>query len=304
MAPFFLIMGWRIIYIEEAKSVKLYLDNIKIEKETGDLMIPLSDIHTLVIDNQMISITIPLIVKCNEYNINVVVCSMEHEPFCLISPISGNYQSAIMLKKQIDWNENIKGLIHQKIIKNKIANQTDLLKHLNLSQVVIEKLFSFSYEVDFFDYTNREGLAAKMYFRELFGNDFKRFDEDIINAGLNYGYSILRSQISKTIVAKGLNPSLGIFHKGYNNPYNLSDDIIEVFRPIIDEYVYKKLLDSYIFKKENRLELIAQTAKDAYICKQRQSIFNVIKIYVEKIIDCFEKNDPNLFEPVSLIYEL
>ena len=79
------------------------------------------------------------------------------------------------------------------------------------------------------DKSNREGLAAKVYFHELFGLDFRRFDDDIINAGLNYGYAILRSQISKTVIAKGLNPCLGIFHKGYDNPFNLSDDIIEVY---------------------------------------------------------------------------
>lgn len=143
-----------------------------------------------------------------------------------------------------------------------------------------------------------------MYFRELFGEKFKRFDEDVVNAGLNYGYSLLRSQISKTIIAKGLNPSLGIFHKGYNNPYNLSDDIIEVFRPLIDEYVYSKLVDALLFKRENRLELIACTSKDAYICGKKQSLFNVIKIYLEKIIECFEENNPDKYEPVRLVYEL
>lgn len=297
-------MGWRILYIEEAKSVRLYLDNIRIEREVGDITVPLSDIHTLVIDNQMITITVPLIVKCSEYNINLIICSLEHIPTSTVSPISGNYQSAIMLRKQIDWDMHLKNIIHQKIIVNKIENQSDLLKHLGLQFDTIHKLLDFSREVQLSDYTNREGLAAKMYFRELFGSNFKRFDEDIINAGLNYGYSILRSQISKTIIAKGLNPSLGIFHKGYNNPFNLSDDIIEVFRPIIDEYVYKNMIDAIIFKKENRMELIACTAKDAYICGKRQSLFNVIRIYLEKILECFEENNPEKYESVRLIHEL
>lgn len=304
MQLLFYFMGWRIIYIEEAKSVRLYLDNIKIEKETGDLTVPLSDIHTLVIDNQMITITVPLIVKCSEYNINLIICSIQHIPISIISAITGNYQSAIMLKKQIDWNSHLKGIIHQKIIQNKIQNQGDLLKHFKLSYFSIQKLVDFSSDVLPFDATNREGLAAKIYFRELFGKDFIRFEENIINSGLNYGYSILRSQISKTIISKGLNPSLGIFHKGYNNPYNLSDDIIEVFRPIIDEYVYVYLIEAIIFKRDDRLGLINQTCKDAYIMGKRQSLFNVIRIYLEKIIECFENHDPKHFESVRLIYEL
>ena len=97
-------MGWRILYIEEAISVKLYLDNIRIEKETGFLTIPLSDIHTIVIDNQMISVTIPLIVKCSEYNINLVVCSIEHMPKASVISFNGNYQAPLVLKKQIMWD--------------------------------------------------------------------------------------------------------------------------------------------------------------------------------------------------------
>lgn len=304
MAPFSIYMSWRIIYIEEAKSVRLYLDNIKIEKETGELTVPLADIHTLVIDNQMISITVPLIVKCSEYNINLIICSMEHMPVSYINPFTGNFQSAMMLKKQISWDEYIKGIIHKKIIKNKIENQYSLLKHFNLNINTISKMVDFSYEVDSYDLTNREGLAAKMYFREPFGTDFKRFEEDPVNAGLNYGYSILRSQISKTIIAKGLNPSLGIFHKGYNNPFNLSDDIIEVFRPLIDEYVYLYLKDAIIFKKEHRLQIISQTTKEVYIEGKRQTIFNAIRIYLEKIIECFETNDPEKYLSIRLIHEL
>ncbi len=299
-----MLMGWRILYIENANSVRLYLDNLKIERDTGDLTVPLSDIHTLVFDNQMISITIPLIVKCCEYNIDIIVCSIEHMPSAYISPFSGNFQSPLILRKQISWNDEMKGILWQKIVKNKIENQVDLLKHLNKSQEVISKLVDFSCEVEENDITNREGLAAKMYFRELFGSEFKRFDDDVINAGLNYGYSILRSQISKTIVAKGLNATLGLFHKRYDNPFNLSDDIIEVFRPLIDEYVYKELREAIIFKKNNRIDLINQTTKDVYIKGNKQTLFNAIGIFIDKMLYFFETGDLNAYEQVRLIYEL
>lgn len=297
-------MGWRILYIEEANVVRLYLDNIKIERDVGELTVPLSDVHTLVIDNQTINITTPLIVKCSEYNINLIICSREHMPVAMISPFSGNYKSPLMLKKQINWDIFLKQELHMKIVKNKIENQCDLLKHLDKSQDVIRKMIDYSFEVHLSDETNREGLASKIYFRELFGEKFRRFDEDVLNAGLNYGYSILRSQISKVLVAKGLNTSLGIFHKGYDNPFNLSDDIIEVFRPLIDEYVYNNLMESIILKKVDRLGLIEVTTKDAIINMKRHTIFNVIEIYIEKIISCFEKNDSSDFESVRLIYGL
>lgn len=297
-------MGWRILYIENASAVRLYLDNIRIESTNGELTVPLSDIHTLVIDNQMITITIPLIVKCCEYNINFIICSLEHMPVSTISPFIGNYQSPLMLKKQIQWSDHTKMLLWQKIIKNKISNQKDLLKYLDLNPITNQILIDYEKNVLENDKSNREGLAAKVYFHELFGLDFRRFDDDIINAGLNYGYAILRSQISKTVIAKGLNPCLGIFHKGYDNPFNLSDDIIEVFRPLIDQYAYRNLRDAIIFTKKNRIELIELTGKDAIINFQKQTIFNVISMFIDKIIYIFETGDIESYIPVRLIYEL
>ena len=175
---------------------------------------------------------------------------------------------------------------------------------VNKNTEVINHIREFTKDIDDGDTTNREGLAAKMYFRELFGSNFRRFDEDIHNAGLNYGYAVLRSQISKTIVAKGLNTNIGIHHIGYDNFFNLSDDIIEVFRPIIDEYVYKTMMDSILFTKENRMSLIKQTSKDVYINGTKQTLFNAIEMYLEKIMNCFETGDIEQFSPIKLIYEL
>ena len=177
-----------------------------------------------------------------------------------------------------------------------------MLKHYNKNPDSIAKMVELASSIEIGDVTNREGLTAKIYFRALFGSDFKRFDDDVINAGLNYGYAILRSQISKTIIAKGLNPSLGIIHKGANNFFNLSDDIIEVFRPIIDEYVYLNLVDALFLTKQNRIELIRCTTKDCLIKNQRQSLFNTIEIYIEKILNVFETGDLSGYETVRLIY--
>ena len=301
---FYTKMGWRIVYIEQATTLKLYLDNIKVTNDLGEVTIPLSDIHTIVVDNQVVTITVPLLNKCSEYNINLVFCSLEHMPKCMINPLYGNYQTPAILKKQLAWNDELKGIIWKKIVINKINNQCDLLVSLEKNQDIINRIRDFTKEVENADVTNREGLAAKMYFRELFGANFRRFEEDILNAGLNYGYAVLRSQISKTIIAKGLNANLGIHHIGYDNLFNLSDDIIEVFRPIIDEYVYKKMTESIILSKDNRLGLIKQTTNDVFINGTKQTLFNAIEIFIEKIMYCFETSDLEAFASIKLIYEL
>lgn len=297
-------MGWRIVYIEKAMDLRLYLDNLKITDEKGSITIPLNDIHSLIIDNTQAKMTIPLILKCSEYNINLVICNIEHLPTTVINPISGNYKTYSQLTKQINWDQNLKRILHKEVVKNKINNQIDLLKKIDANYDVINKLYEFVDEVEDGDVTNREGLAAKMYFRELFSPDFKRFSNDVINAGLNYGYSILRSQISKTIIAKGLHPALGIFHKGPLNQYNLSDDLIEPLRPLIDNYVYNNLRDAIIFKRDHRLDLIKITTKDVYINSTKQSMFNAISILVDGIIKFFETADIENYSQINLLYEL
>lgn len=138
------------------------------------------------------------------------------------------------------------------------------------------------------DVTNREGLAAKSYFRELFGKDFNRNEDNIINASLNYGYSIIRSQICRSLVARGLNPHFGIFHKGIGNGFNLADDLIEVYRPIVDLWVYRNINNYDIFNKDIRINLINLTTKKIRYGNSNITIINSINSFINQIIDFFE----------------
>lgn len=152
------------------------------------------------------------------------------------------------------------------------------------------------------DSTNREGLAAKMYFRELFGSDFIRFNEDVVNAGLNYGYSIFRSLITSIIVAKGYLPNLGIFHIGKMNYFNLSDDVIEVFRPIVDDYVVNNMMQDIMFKQEHKDALINLTTQKIKIDNKKQTIPNAINIYLDSIFRFLEDDDPELIFPEVSVF--
>ncbi|MDD3422305.1 MAG: type II CRISPR-associated endonuclease Cas1 [Bacilli bacterium] len=298
-------MGWRIIYIEESDNISLHLDNIKVKSGVSELLIPLIDINALIIDNYKTTVTLNLLNKCLEYNVNVIICDHQHHPQGLVLPISGHYLSPIIFQKQMQWKDEQKSLLWRRIVKNKIFGQTLVLYELGKDQEVIDKMLAFSNEIVGNDDGNREGLCAKMYFRELFGKDFYRDKECVINAGLDYGYSIFRSLISKVIVSKGLHPNLGIFHKGTSNYFNLSDDIIEVFRPIVDLYVYNNLLDQQIFKKDHRLELIRLTTYKILYKNKKQTIFNVIEDYVDSIIAFFDKGDVSRITCITpVLYDL
>lgn len=297
-------MSHRVIYIEKCEYLRLYLDNLKVEYKDDELLLPISDIQILVIDNYKSSLTVPLINKLTENNVCTIICGIDHLPKSYIFPMNGHFSQSGNINKQIHWNENKKSILHQKIVKAKIYNQIEILKKNNKSFPVIQKMFQFYDEVELDDKTNREGLAAKIYFREMFGENFIRFDEDIINAGLNYGYSIFRSLISSIIVAKGYLPNMGIFHKGKQNMFNLSDDIIEVFRPIVDDYVLNNMVDDILFKQEHRESLIQLTNKKVKIDNRKQTIPNAIHIYLENIFKELESDVGTFLFPLPHCYDL
>lgn len=114
----------------------------------------------------------------------------------------------------------------------------------------------------------------------------------------------MRSQISQSIIAKGLNPSLGLFHKGPNNFFNLSDDLIEPFRPIVDKYVYDHVTEETVFNSEHKINLVKHLTQNIYFKDVSQTIFNVIRLYVDYIVSFLETGDiTNSFEHPIIKYE-
>lgn len=280
--------------------MRLYLDNLVVEKEGNEIRILISDIKCLIVDNNKANLSTQLINALTDNNVSVVICNLSHLPSTLLLPLSGNYASSGVISKQIMWDSSLKSKLHKEIVKGKIQSQIEILLKNDKSMKVISKLRNFMEEVTIGDETNREGLAAKVYFKEMFGKDFIRFEEDIINAGLNYGYAIFRSLISSIIVSKGLLLSLGIFHKGSQNSYNLADDIIEVYRPLVDDYVFNNMLNEEILTSKNKEGLIRLMDKKIEYNDQLQTITNSIELYVESIIRCFDEKSIEHFVSPSL----
>lgn len=283
-------MGYKTIYIRDSEKLRLYLDNLVVETKKGEIRFLISDLKYLIIDNYKAILSTQLINKLAENNVALVLCDLSHHPSTQLIPLNGHYASSGILKEQIEWKQELKQQIHTEIIKEKIQSQIYILQRNCLQEKVIARLNEFKSEVTLGDITNREGLAAKMYFREMFGPEFERFDLDIINAGLNYGYAIFRSLIEAVIVSKGLLPNLGIFHRGVTNQFNLADDIIEIYRPLVDDYVFNHLLEKEILINEDKEGLIKLTDLKIDYAGQIQSINNTIEMYIESIIRCFRNN--------------
>lgn len=283
-------MSWRTVVVTD-KAKLSYKNNYLIIRSKEIYMIHLSEINTVIVDSTAVNITSYLIAELINRKIKIIFCNQQRNPIGEILPYYGCYDSNKKLFKQLKWGEYSKN-VWTSIIKEKIKNQAILLKRYNNRNN--EKLFQYINELQYFDVTNREGHAAKVYFNSLFGVNFSREENNDINAALNYGYAILLSQFNKEIVSNGYNTQIGIKHHNIYNQFNLSSDLMEPFRPLIDRIVkenYGKVLDSTM-----KLKLIDVINHKVHIKSRDQYVSNAIDIYLKSVFKAIEKQDVGLIE--------
>lgn len=290
-------MSWRVVYISEAEEMKLYLDNLKVIKGEQEVLIPLSDIHTIVVDNHRTVVTGRLMNKLAEYHILLIFCDESHHPNVFSLGLYSHYRVYGVLYKQINWSDDAKGRMWQRFVQIKIRNQASLLEYLEKDQNIVNRLRTLANQVEFEDRTNREGHAAKLYFNELFGDSFQRMrgSVDPVNAALNYGYIVLRACVARSVVAHGLHPAFGIGHRNQFNAFNLVDDCMEVFRPVIDFWVAMTIKDENDYLTwETKQQLIRRLSSKILIDGQRQTVLNAIDLFVQSFIKAMNENNDKL----------
>ncbi|MBQ5888975.1 MAG: type II CRISPR-associated endonuclease Cas1 [Bacteroidaceae bacterium] len=199
--------------------------------------IPIEDIGFVILEHQQTSITLPLLNALSDNNVSVIICGENYMPNALLLSLVSNTTQGETLRLQIEATEPFKKNIWKQIIESKIKNQAALLDKLGKNGNILKPYYC---NVKSGDSDNREGIAAKIYWKELFGNNFIRTREGIEpNNLLNYGYTILRAAVTRAIMGSGLLPAIGIFHKNKYNAFPLADDIMEPYRPFVDELVYR-----------------------------------------------------------------
>lgn len=277
-------MSWRTIIIEEADRVNLFLDNLVVTNNQENLKIPLNEINSVLFASNKINISINIINKLGEFKILTIFCDVSFKPSSMIFPFKTHYKQLEIFNFQLSWNNEEKKRVWSNIVKNKIENQIETLK-INLKNIdKIKRMYEYIEEMKFGDISNREGHAAKLYFRELYGNDFRRDDDNYINSGLNFGYTILRSAFSRAIVSKGMHPTIAIFHHNMYNAFALADDLMEPFRPIVDNWVYQNILKDDYFSRNHKIELINLLNSKIKFNNQNLYLHNAIDLYVENFI--------------------
>lgn len=268
-------MGFRTVIVSSHSKLEYALNYLVYKTVDEVKRIHIHEIHTLIIESTTVSITSALLAELIKQKVKVIFCDEKRNPSSELIPYYGDSISYQRINEQIKWKENIKHLVWQKIVQEKIKQQAFVLSKKMPDEAII--LSNYAKEVELDDVTNREGHAAKFYFNRLYGENFSRGSSDKINTFLNYGYTLLLSQFNRYIVAKGYLTQLGIHHKNPFNPFNLSCDLMEPFRPFIDLKVIDLSEDNF------KNKLISFLNHPVYIHGKKQTLIHAIQIYCSSI---------------------
>lgn len=226
------------IYITSAAdlSVKNSQLQISIPDKSISYLRSIEDLGVLIIDHHSAHLTVPLLNLLAQHNIAVVFCNEQHIPTTMLMDLESNSMQAKHIRAQLEAGRPLCKQVWKQIVECKIRNQSVLLEKLGKGDDPLRRYHS---TVKSGDSTNREGIAAKVFWRMLFGPDFIRDRIGLPpNNLLNYGYALLRSVTARAIMDAGLLPMVGVFHRSYYDAFPLADDLMEPYRPFIDEKVY------------------------------------------------------------------
>ncbi|MEG0129048.1 type II CRISPR-associated endonuclease Cas1 [Clostridium sp.] len=289
-------MSWRTLVIS-SKCKLSYKNNYLIVRNDDVKMIHLSEVNTLVIDTTNVSITTILMCELLNRRVKIIFCDEKHNPKGEVVPYYGCHNTSKKVMIQSKWSEDMKGLVWQRVISNKIENQGRILEFFDKTNSDV--LINHSNQVEVNDETNREGHAAKIYFNSLFGSSFVRDEDDNINSALNYGYAILLSTFNKEITSNGYITQLGINHRNEFNQFNLGSDLMEPFRPLVDKLVY--LNKEFPFDKDYKYKLINILNEKVVIEDSKYYASNAISLYVGSIFKALETGKLSEIIKVSIV---
>ncbi len=279
-------MSFRTVVITRQSKISYKNRFLVVKQDASESYIHLSEIDTIIVDSISVSISAYLLKELSDNKINIIFCDEKHNPFGELKTFYSRHNSSKKIINQSKWEKGKKDDLWGKIVKNKIMNQALLLNKIKSDNYSL--VLSYVDEVQNGDKTNREGHAAKVYFNSLFGKTFVRNAGGDINSALNYGYAILLSTINKEIVNNGYLTQLGIHHKNEFNEFNLSCDLMEPFRVIIDNFVYynkdRKFDSTYKLDIVNILNNKFKYNNKNYVLK------DILTLYVKNTLDCLEKS--------------
>lgn len=273
-------MGWRTVIVNTHSKLSYKNNHLIFKDATRTEMIHLSEVDILLLETTDIVLSTMLIKRLVDENILVIFCDDKRLPTAHLMPYYARHDSSLQLSRQIDWEEAVKAEVWTHIISQKILNQSIYLSECGFIEKS-QSVMNLYHSLELFDPSNREGHSARIYFNTLFGKDFNRELDNEINTSLDYGYTLLLSMFAREVVLSGCMTQLGLKHANQFNQFNLASDIMEPFRPIIDQIVYENRNHSFVKIKRELFTIFSDTFQ--YNNKEMY-LTNIVSDYTKKVI--------------------
>ena len=297
-------MLYRTVYIGNPAILRLKDRQMKVRTTADDMdlgSIPIEDIGLVIIDHSWVTLSHGLMQALIENNAAIVTCDQSHMPAGLMLPYHGHTEYSERVKVQLSVTEPLKKQLWSQIVKAKLTNQKATLDKYGLPSEAIQEYIR---SVKSGDETNMEGIAAQYYWRQLFSPDFRRGrTEDLPNALLNYGYAILRAIVARALTASGLLLVLGLFHRNKYNPNCLADDIMEPYRPFIDQLAIEWLTDhpdDTELTKEARAHMLQCATMDVCAGDKASPLLVAVRDTASSLYHCYTGKKRKLYFPTPV----
>lgn len=261
--------------------------------------VPFEDIAVIVLNHREITLTHPVLSACAEYGIGLYATGSNHQPAGVFLPFLPHSRTTRMMRKQLGVAKPTAKQAWASIVRRKIENQAACLGLCEREGH--GRLASYARRVRSGDPDNLEAQAAAFYFAQLFGASFSRADARWTNAALDYGYAVLRGAIARGLVSHGLHPTVGLFHDSEQNAFNLADDLIEPFRPLVDLHVVRHaaLTEGDLIPADKQ-GLVALLNVDVAMPQGKMSVLSAIEYAVESLVRVYEDDAKELDLPVLI----
>ncbi len=290
-------MSWRNIVISGPARLSLERNHLVVKQEE-EVHIPLEDICSIVIETPQALITSRLLDELARKSIALFSCDPMHLPSGLFIPFAQHSRQLKVLKGQLEQSLPFRKNCWRMLVKQKITNQAKCLAYLNKDGS--RELHAIASEVKSGDSTNREGFAARVYFNSYMPSTTRQ-EDNTVNAALNYGYSIMRGSVARSLAAYGFIPAVGVHHCNELNPFNLADDFMEVLRPVVDLWVAQNITEGQDFGIKERVSLVSLLNSSAVIDLSKQSIIRAIDIMCASFSTATTSAAPEKLKLIELI---
>lgn len=291
-------MAFRNIIIENPAHISVRNRQLVIRTD-AEHSIAMEDISALLLESRQSTVTTAALSQLGQCGCAVYVCDEKHLPCAVLTPFHQYVRELSVLKGQLDASEPRKKRLWQSIVQEKIHNQAVCLQLAGMPEKA-KPLFDRSERVRSGDSENAEASAAQYYFPALFGEGFTRGDGGGWNAGLNYGYAIMRGCVARTLAVYGFLPTLGLHHHSTLNPFNLADDLMEPFRPVVDLLVFRNIRENDELTPQHKRLLFNCLNLDILSGGQHHSVAYAIEREVQSLGKALAEKDARLTLPLLL----